>query len=160
MSYAIMLEMHPRYPAGLPAEVAEFADEVRQVFLELGRTFGPGGDAGQCSPAIDVYERESRVEIVVDVPGVDPKSLRVVAKGPTILIVGEKAARRPKAEASFHLVERDFGRFARAVRVGHACDTSQASARLAGGELHIFLPKIADRRGRTIPISVQAGETG
>jgi HSP20 family protein len=160
MTYAIIAGMHSRYPAGLPAEVAEFADEIRQVFLELGRAFGLSGHAGQCSPAIDVYERETRVEIVVDVPGVDPQSLRVMAKGVTILIVGEKAARRPRAEASFHLVERDFGRFARAVRVSQACDMSQARARLADGELHIFLPKIAERRGRTVPITVQAGEAG
>ena len=152
--------MHVRYPAGVPAEVAEFADEVRHVFLELGRAFGPATHAGQCSPAIDVYERDTRIEIVVDLPGVDPKSLRVIAKGVTILIVGEKAARRPRAEASFHLVERDFGRFARAVRVGQACDTSQARARLADGELHIFLPKIAERRGRVIPITVEAGGAG
>src|SRR6185295_4928711 len=138
--------MHPRYPSVLPAEVSDFADEVRQVFLEIGRAFGPSAHAGQCSPAIDVYERETGVEIVVDLPGVDPQSLRVIAKSATILIVGEKAARRPRAEASFHLVERDFGRFARAVRVGHACDTSRARARLADGELHIFLPKIAERR--------------
>src|SRR6185295_8370704 len=106
--------MHPRYPSVLPAEVSDFADEVRQVFLEIGRAFGPSAHAGQCSPAIDVYERDTGVEIVVDLPGVDPRSLRVMAKAATILIVGEKAARRPRAEASFHLVERDFGRCGRA----------------------------------------------
>ena len=71
-----------------------------------------------------------------------------------MLIVGEKARRRPHAESSFHLVERDFGRFARVIRVGRACNFAEARARLANGELRVSLPKIADRRGLTIPISI------
>ena len=54
--------------------------------------------------------------------------------------------------ASYHLVERDFGRFARAVRVHVAVDAARASATLRDGELRIVLPKIAERRGRGIPV--------
>jgi HSP20 family protein len=125
------------------------------VFLELGRAFGAGLLAGQCSPAIDVYEHDDAIEIVVDLPGVDPAAVRVVAKGDTVLIVGEKTARRPRPESSFHLVERDFGRFARAVRLGSPCDTSRAGAHVVDGELHIKLPKISERRERTIAIAIQ-----
>jgi HSP20 family protein len=146
--------MRQRFPGTLPSEVADFGDEIRLAFLDLGRTFGGESLAGQCSPALDMYERDDAIEVVVDLPGVDPTAVRVVAKGDTVLIVGEKAARRPRPESSFHLVERDFGRFARAVRLGHACDTAAARAHFANGELHITVPKIADRRGRTVPIVV------
>src|SRR5205807_1860198 len=119
----------------LPSEVGDFADEVRRVFLELGRTFGTDSLAGECSPAIDVFETDDRVEITVDLPGVAPSAIRILKKGDTVLIAGEKAARRGHGESTFHLVERGFGRFARTVRVVGACDASQAKARLAGGEL-------------------------
>ncbi len=147
--------MRPRFPGVLPSEVAEFGEEIRQIFLAIGRTFGPDSLTGQCSPALDVYERDDAIEIVADLPGVDPSFVRVVAKGPTILIVGEKTARRPRPESSFHLVEREFGRFARAVRLSYPCDTSAARARFANGELHVTVPKIPERRGRTIPIAVE-----
>jgi HSP20 family protein len=147
--------MRHRLPGTLPAEVADFSEEIRKVFLEIGRTFGADWLAGQCSPALDVYERDETMEIIADLPGVDPSFVRVVATGDTILIVGEKSARRPRPESSFHLVERDFGRFARAVRLGYSCDTANARARFADGELHISVPKIAERRGRTIDIAVQ-----
>jgi HSP20 family protein len=147
--------MRQRFPGAWPSEVAEFGDEIRRVFLELGRSFGAGLLAGQCSPALDVYEHDDAIEIVVDVPGVDPAALRLVAKGDTVLIVGEKAARRPRPESSFHLVERDFGRFARVVRLGSPCDSSQARAHVVDGELHIKLPKTSERRGRTIPIAIE-----
>ena len=148
-------QMRPRLPGTLPSEVADFGDEIRRVFLEIGRTFGSEALAGQCAPALDVYERDETIEIVADLPGVDPSAVRVIARGDTILIVGEKAARRPRPASSFHLVERDFGRFARAVRLGYPCDTANAHARFANGELHISVPKIAERRGRSIAINLQ-----
>jgi len=137
-----------------PSEIGDFAADVRQVFLELGRVFGSESLAGECSPALDVYETDDTLEIAVDLPGVDPAAVRVIAKGDSLLIAGEKAARRARTESSFHLVERGYGRFARVVRLGRACDTSNARARFAHGELRISIPKIAERRGKAIPIAI------
>jgi HSP20 family protein len=140
----------------LPAEVADFGDEVRRIFLEISHTLASSNlGAGECSPALDVYERDDTIEIVADLPGVAPAAVRVLARGDTILIAGEKTARRPTPASSFHLVERDFGRFARAVRLSYPCDTSRARARFQNGELHVTVPKIAERRGRTIEIPLE-----
>jgi len=83
-------------------------------------------------------------------------SVRVVAKGPTVLIAGHKRPRRTRAESSFHLVERGYGRFARAVQVSAACDTSRARATLSNGELRISIPRLVERRGRVISIAIDA----
>ena len=137
-----------------PSEIGDFAPEVRQVFLELGRAFGSETLAGECAPPLDVFETDDALEITVDLPGIDPAAIRIIGKGDSLLIAGEKAARRARVESSFHLVERGYGRFARVVRLGRACDTSRARATLVNGELRISVPKIADRRGRAIQISV------
>ena len=139
----------------LPTEVGDLSDEVRRVFLEIGRTFDLESLAGECSPALDVYETDDTVEIAVDVPGVDSSAIRVLVKGGTVLIVGEKPARRAQGESSFHLVERGFGRFARSVRLACACDEGQARAALSDGELRVSIPKMADRRGRSIQVSIE-----
>jgi HSP20 family protein len=147
--------MRPRIHAiALPSEIGEFAAEVRQIFVELGRTSGSESPAGECAPALDVYETDEALEITVDLPGVDPAAVRIVGKGDSILIAGQKAARRAQRESSFHLVERGYGRFARAVRFGRACDISRARATLTNGELRISVPKIVERRNRAIPISI------
>ncbi len=147
--------MRPRFPSvTISSEASYFDDDVRRIFHEFDRRLGAEPLAGESAPAIDVYERDESIEIVVDVPGVDAAALRVLAKGDTILIVGEKTVRRPRAESSFHLVERDVGRFVRTVRVTRACDIRMARARLAHGELHLSLPKIAERRGRAIEIRI------
>src|SRR5262249_61439442 len=119
----------------IPSEVAEFPDEVRQVYRELGRVFESDSLASECAPAIDVYETDDVVEIVVDLPGTAPSAVRVLSKGDAILVIGEKPPRRVRGESTFHLVERGYGRFARAVRVSHPCATPRARAGLAGGEL-------------------------
>ena len=147
--------MRPRiHSITFPAEIGEFAAEVRQVFIELGRTSGADSLAGECAPPLDVYETDDALEITVDVPGVDAAALRVIGKGDSVLIAGEKTARRSRREPSFHLVERGYGRFARVVRLGRACDPSRARATLVDGELRISIPKIADRRGQAIRIAV------
>jgi HSP20 family protein len=116
--------------------------------------------AGECMPVVDVFETEHAVEIVLDLPGIAADAVRILFKAGVLLIVGEKE--RPdltkRGPASFHLVERDFGRFARAVRINSAIDGSQIQARLANGELRVVLPRITDRRGtgRLIPIETTA----
>jgi HSP20 family protein len=140
----------------LPAEPTEFRDDVRRIFRELDRTEGDEPLTGECAPALDVFETDDSVEISVDLPGVSADTVRVVAKGTTVLVVGHKRPRRTRSESTFHLVERGYGRFARAVLLSAACDTSRATARLTSGELRISIPRVVDRRGRTIPIAIAA----
>jgi HSP20 family protein len=91
------------------------------------------------------------------VPGVRADSLRVVFKHGVLIIVGAKApaGNVSPGSATFHLVEREFGRFARAVRLTAAVDVAQARARLLEGELWVSVPKIAERRGHEIQITIE-----
>jgi HSP20 family protein len=149
--------MRPRIHAlAIPSELGDFSDEVRRVYLELGRAFSSESLTGECAPALDVYETDDTLEITVDLPGVDASAIRVIAKGDSVLVAGEKTARRTRTESSFHLVERGYGRFARVVRLGRACDTARARATLVGGELRVSIPKMTDRRGRPVTIAVNA----
>jgi HSP20 family protein len=139
----------------MPSEIGDFGDEVRRVFIELGRSFGLESLTGECSPPIDVYETDDTMEIAVDLPGVETRTVRVLIKNGAVLIVGEKPARRAHGESSFHLVERGFGRFARSVRLARACDAVNARASLSDGELHVSIPKMADRRGASIQVPIE-----
>jgi HSP20 family protein len=138
-------------PADLSEDVHRLLDDVARRRPDRRHVV-----AGECMPLVDVFETERTVEIVLDLPGVSAEAVRVLFKAGVVLIVGEKE--RPdltkRGPASFHLVERDFGRFARAVRIKSAIDGAKVSARLANGELRVVLPRIAERRGggRIIPI--------
>ena len=142
----------------LSSEVGDLAEDIARLFEDLDRTGrGPGAvPTGTCATMLDVIETDSTVEVVVDLPGVTAQEVRVLIKGGVVVIAGEKLSRGPaqSADASFHLVERGFGRFARAVQVSGAVDAGQARATLEAGELRVVMPKIAERRGRGIYVTV------
>lgn len=139
-------------PAGL-------AEDVHRLFDDLARRRPDRRHvvAGECMPVADVFETDRSVEIVVDLPGVAADALRILFKAGLVLIVGEKERSDPskRAPASFHLVERDFGRFARAIRVNSAVDASKARARLLHGELRIVIPRLQERRGAGLLIPIE-----
>lgn len=137
-------------------ERRDLGDEARRLFDILERE-QPGGLAGECVPPLDVIETAGTVEIVMDVPGVAAADVQVVYGRGVLVIGGRKLP--PGCEhgdAAFHLAERAFGGFARAVRLNGAFDAGHASATLAAGELRIVLPRIEERRGRELRIPVIA----
>jgi HSP20 family protein len=150
--------VHDLHRILLSSEVRDLTDEVARLFEELDRQAprGQQAPAGTCTPALDVLETESTVEIVMDVPGIAASSLRVLIKRGVLVVVGQKTspyAGQPVA-GTFHLVERGFGQFARAVRLDGAFDGGRAQAVLEGGELRVVLPKIEERRGQEIHVPI------
>jgi HSP20 family protein len=112
--------------------------------------------AGECTPPCDVVETDAAVEVLVDLPAVPPESVKVILTGGTLVIAGRKLPYAcSHGEAAFHLAERSFGRFLRAVHLTGAYDAGRASATLEAGVLRIVLPRIDERRGREIRIPVK-----
>lgn len=131
-------------------------DELRRLFDLLDGEAMARGSAGECSPPADVLESNAAVEITVDLPGVRSEHVHVAFARGAVLIAGTKGAKAcSHADATFHLAERAFGRFARVVRLSGALDAGRARAVLAAGELRITIPRIEDRRGHEIRIPVE-----
>lgn len=139
-----------------PNDATDLAEDARRLLAELDREV-PGVAAlnAECRPSLDVFETTSGVEVVVDVPGVIPESIRVAIKRDTLLVVGAKASPSGTTPQRYHLAERSYGRFARAVRLNRPIDTRRATARAADGELRIVLPNLEDRRGSVVIVPVQ-----
>lgn len=146
-------------------ELGRLADDVRRLLADLERTVGPTAHvSGECEPPLDVFETDEALEVRLDVPGIGATALRVVVKHGILMVVGAKA-RGPgttPAQATFHLVEREFGRFVRAVRLDAALEVGGARAALGDGELRVVIPKRLDRRGQEqhIPIEVLPPRSG
>jgi HSP20 family protein len=140
-------------------EVNELSDDVRRVFEELDRQHGASSAAltGVFTPALDVVETPTSVEVFVDLPGVTVGALRVLFKNGALIIAGEKLGPEQSGPdcAAYHLVERGFGRFARVIRLGLAIDAGRTTARLLAGELRVSIPRITERRGEEIPVRVE-----
>lgn len=137
------------------ADTADMAQAVRDLLRDLERTHGSGTSIGECRPPLDVYETGDSIQVALDVPGLGPDDLRVIARENAVIVVGEKTPAACNArDARFHLAERTFGRFARAVRLLTPVDASRATAEISNGRLRITIPRIEDRRGRDIQVPV------
>jgi HSP20 family protein len=144
----------PFVPAG---DLRELGDDIRELFADLEarlpaeqRVYG-----GECHPVLDVLETAAGVEIILDVTGVATEGIRVLFRNGVVLVAGQKTRSPLGAGATYHLVEREFGRFARAVRLTGAFEAGAARAWLDSGELTIVIPRRSDRRGQAhmIPIA-------
>jgi HSP20 family protein len=137
-------------------ESAELAEDIREIFEELSQSLDrQRALSGECHPSLDVLETDTTVEVVVDVAGVPRQAMRILFRSGILVVAGQKAPTPAGEDQTFHLVEREFGRFARAVRLTGAFDLQKSRATLQDGELTIVLPKLEDRRGRAHRIAIQ-----
>jgi HSP20 family protein len=129
--------------------------ERRELPAELLRLLDASPVAAECTPPLDIIETNAALEAILDVPGVPEDSVEIVLSGNVLLVTGQKLPSRCEHhDAAFHIAERSFGRFARAIGVDGAFDAGRATATLNGGELRIVLPRLAERRGGPIRIPI------
>lgn len=140
-------------------ESRELTDDVRELFEDLAAHLKHEQRAysGECHPPLDVRETGDALEVIVDVSGIAPEAIRVLYRAGVVIVAGEKAPTLTTQEQTFHLVEREFGRFARAVRVNGSFDVQNAHATVRQGELVVVLPKLSDRRGAAHRIPIRQG---
>jgi len=135
---------------------AELADEARKLLLEIDHELpGAASLTADCRPPLDVIETATSVDIVMDVPGVPAGLLRVVVRRSTLLVVGAKPNPLSHTKSRFHVAERSYGRFARAVRLTGAFDAARARAVVDAGQLRVSLPALDERRGGVLSIPVE-----
>jgi HSP20 family protein len=135
---------------------ADLAEDARKLLIDIDSHIpGSAGLAADCRPPLDVIETATTLEVVVDVAGVAPEALRVMVRRDTLLVVGAKLPASMNGQARYHVAERSYGQFARAVRLSGAFDAGQARATVHAGVLRVALPRVADRRGQPVPIAVE-----
>jgi HSP20 family protein len=130
--------------------------ERRDLPAHLIRLLEETRGTAECTPPMDVLETATGLEVRIDVPGVTASEIEIVFADGVLLITGQKLPNRCEhADAGFHIAERAFGRFARAIRVDGAFDAGRAAASLTAGELRVVLPRIEERRGAHLRIPIR-----
>jgi HSP20 family protein len=120
------------------------AEEIEQLFTDLWQVFpfSRGARRG-FRPQIDCYRTDTSVVVVVELPGVDPESIQLVA-GPRGLVIAG-ARRRSNEGGHYRQMEIDYGPFQRQVTWDDEVDPEQATASYTRGMLQISLPLAPER---------------
>jgi HSP20 family protein len=130
--------------------------ERRDLPAELLRLLEPHPAPAECTPPLDIVETDTGIDAILDIPGVPDASIEIVFSGNVLLIAGHKLPGGcGHHDAAFHVAERAFGRFTRAITVEGAFDAGRATATLVNGELRVTLPRVDERRGGPIRIAIQ-----
>jgi HSP20 family protein len=146
-------KLPPRAPL---TELVILQREVNQLFerlAELDRADQPA--AGEWLPSIDIFECHGALNVVAEVPGLSPDSLRVAYRDGCLVVSGERRERKATPGAAFLCLERPQGRFRRTIPLDIPVDVPKAEATLSGGLLTVVLPRVKDRRGRETPIPIK-----
>ena len=128
-------------------EINELIDELWHVprFVGARRGFRPQVD---CVRGDDPAE----LHVFVELPGVDPAAIRVVAADRVLVVAGERC--RPSVSGRYQQMEIEYGPFQRAVSLGVLVDTARATATYRDGLLTVVLPVATAARGERVPIEV------
>lgn len=136
-------------------DINRLQEEIEELFSELWQVPRFAGGRRGFRPAVDCFRSDDPavLTIVVELPGVDPDTVDVVAVDRTLVISGER--RRPEGCPGqvYQQIEIEYGGFERHIPLGADVDTTSATATYERGLLTITLP-IAERPSGPIQVSV------
>lgn len=143
-----------------PLEVMRrFTDEMNNVFgglLPFGRGFATLARTGEeiWSPQIEVLERNGKLVVRADLPGMKKEDVRVELRDNALIIEGERREERKEDREGYFLTERNYGSFYRAIPLPEGTSGENVHASFHDGVLEVTMdaPKTREPRGRTIEI--------
>ena len=118
---------------------------------------GLAGGGGGPFP-LDVAENENEFVLHAQLPGVKPEEVQITVHGDTVLIRGETKAQEEKKGQTWHVRERRFGAFQRAISLNAPIDADKANAEFENGVLKLTLPKAETARPKQIKVGAAAGK--
>ena len=143
-------------------ELQRLRDRVGRLYVALEEAMEAENPfaSGAWAPPVDLCETEKMIFLRVELPGVNVDQIKIGLTNTKLRIWGEKKRRQTRRRIITHLCsERSYGKFNRVVRLRWTICVRTASAELKNGMLHIYLPKIEDRRGTELIIGVKEAST-
>lgn len=118
--------------------------EVEELFADLWQVPRFSGLHRAYRPQVDCFQSGDppQLTVVVELPGVDPGDVQIVAGGSSLIVAGER--RRPRCEGavSYSQMEIEEGQFQRQIALPADVDPLEARATYERGLLTIVLPVV------------------
>ncbi|HVO45803.1 MAG TPA: Hsp20/alpha crystallin family protein [Steroidobacteraceae bacterium] len=136
--------------------VSQLQNEINRVFGNLSEAEGNSATS-EWIPAVDVREFPDRFQLLLDVPGVEPKDVEITLDNGVLTVagsrteekaVGSKGVEQPQQQR----IERRLGRFYRRFVLPDTADAENVNASGRNGVLEILIPKQPKAQPRRITV--------
>ena len=124
-------------------DVDKLQEEIEELFADLWQVPRFSGLRHGFRPNVDCFHTDEphALTVVVELPGVDPQSVKVVAGERVLMVAGER--KRPKLPGRvYQQMEIEYGPFQRQVRLVEDVDPEHAHASFEDGVLTVELPVV------------------
>lgn len=164
------------YGGGPFSVMRRISDEMDRLFEGFG--FGRGAlggepgwqgalssggqqDAALWSPHLEMFERDGKLIVTADLPGVRKEDVKVEVDQDAITLQGQRRQEQTSREQGYYRSERSYGSFYRTIPLPEGTNADSATATFRDGVLEIELDAPRQQQhGRTLEIRDAAGSPG
>jgi HSP20 family protein len=161
-------------PSALWAEspfklMRRFSEEMDRVFGDVFADFGTaprrrggpgfGFPQAQWAPAIEVLERDDKLVVRAELPGLSKDDVKVEVTDDLLTISGERREEREETREGFRHSEWRYGRFSRTVPLPEGVRPEDVQCTFQNGVLEITMPA-PQREQRSRQIEIQGASNG
>jgi HSP20 family protein len=130
-------------------------DDLLRGFPKFSAELVPFGAAE--SPRMDVRETGTEILVEAELPGVEEQDIELTLHEGTLVLRGEKKLEQKREQEGWHLTERAYGAFQRAIGLPAEIDAAKVEATFEKGVLRVRLPKIAPAHAGAQRIAIKSG---
>lgn len=103
-------------------------------------------------PSIDVIDREDKILVRAEIPGVDKKDLVISVTDNTVSIKGSVEHEKEEEKGDYYSRETSSGTYARILTLPCAVESENAKASFKRGVLELTLPKHTSSKGNKVTV--------
>lgn len=121
--------------------LGDLQGEIQELFADLWEVPRLAGRRRGFQPQCDCYRTDDppALHLLLELPGVDPDAVRIVAAGTALVVSGVRPRPHP-AGARYHQVEIEYGPFERRIELGEDVDAETLTAGYEAGMLRLEVP--------------------
>lgn len=139
-----------------------FADEMDRMFEGFGvpawGRFTPSFRLETFSPQIDIFERNNKLVLRADLPGMTKDDVKVEITDDAVIIDGERKYEHEENEKGMYRSERSWGHFHREIPLPEGVKSENATANFKNGVLEITVDAPQTTK-KSRQIDIKGGET-
>ena len=106
-------------------------------------------------PDMDIFQRDGRMIVRADLPGMKPEDIEVAVEGDTLVIHGHRREEREISKEDYYFTERASGEFSRTIQLPEEAEVEAIEATCKNGVLEITIPCTESPKPKSIKVQVK-----